>query len=133
MANFFYNISVLHPRHKLAYFQRTGWAPVWIAAAKDIVRNKFDRSYRFCNEVSLLTCLESMGDAVLTNNIFDSLPTFHTANESNVDKLTHYLSTGPEDIKNEDVLKWWFECRHVYPNLSRMALDYHTVPCKWFH
>lgn len=38
----------------------------------------------------------------------------------------------PEDVKNEDVLKWWFERQHIYPNLSRMALDYHTIPCKFF-
>jgi hAT family C-terminal dimerisation region len=36
----------------------------------------------------------------------------------------------PEDVKNEDVLHWWYEHKHVYPNLSRMALDYHTIPCK---
>ena len=133
MANFFFKISVLHPRHKLAYFQRAGWAPDWIAAAKDIVRDEFDRSYRFRDEVSLPTHPESTGDAVLTTNIFDSLPAFHTTHETTVNELTRYLSTGPEDVKNEDVLKWWFERRHVYPNLSRMALDYHTVPCKWFH
>lgn len=66
----------------------------------------------------------------LLNNIFDSLPAFHTTHETSVDELTRYLSTGPEDVKNDEVLKWWFERRHVYPNLSRMALDYHTVPCK---
>ena len=66
----------------------------------------------------------------LSNNIFDSLPAFHTTHEAAVDELTRYLSTGPEDVKNEDLLRWWFERRHVYPNLSRMALDYHTVPCK---
>lgn len=52
------------------------------------------------------------------------------APENNVDEVTRYLSTGPEDVANQDVLTWWYEHQHVYPNLSRMALDYHTVPSK---
>jgi hypothetical protein len=44
------------------------------------------------------------------------------------DEITLYLSTGPEPIK--DVLAWWYEKRTVYPLLSRMALDYLSVPGK---
>ena len=40
-------ISVLHPRHKLQYFQRVGWIPEWIRTAETILRNEFDRTYRF--------------------------------------------------------------------------------------
>ena len=103
---------------------------MWITTAKDIVCNKFNRSYHFWDEVSLLVQPESLNKTVLSTNIFDSLPTFHTSHEITVDELTCYLSTGPKDIKNEDLLKWGFECQHIYPNLSRMALNYHTIPCK---
>ena len=72
----------------------------------------------FRSEVSLPMQPESMGKTVLTTNIFDSLPAFHTTHETSVNELTRYLSTGPEDVKNDEVLKWWFEHRHVYPNLS---------------
>ena len=47
------------------------------------------------------------------------------------DELARYLSTVPEDMKNEDVLKWWFERQHIYSNLSRMTLDYYTILCKF--
>jgi len=36
--------SVLHPRHKLSYFE-AGWPTEWIHAAEEIVRAEFKRSY----------------------------------------------------------------------------------------
>jgi hypothetical protein len=38
-------LSVLHPRHKLQYFERAGWQPDWIKTAEEIVRAKFEESY----------------------------------------------------------------------------------------
>jgi hypothetical protein len=123
--------SVLHPRHKLVYFQRAGWTAEWIAAAKKIVRDEFDRSYRFRDEVTLATGPEDTNDDPKAKNLFDNLPAFRTISFGEQDELMHYLSTVPEDVKNEGVLKWWYEHKHVYPHLYRMALDYHTIPCKW--
>lgn len=37
--------QVLHPRHKLKYFENAGWHADWITAAKDIIRAEFERSY----------------------------------------------------------------------------------------
>lgn len=121
---------VLHPRHKLTYFQRAGWTAEWIATAKKIVRDEFDRNYRFRDEVTLATGPADTNEAATAKNIFDNLPAFRTVTFGTLDELSRYLSTMPEDVKNEDVLKWWYEHKHVYPNLSRMALDYHTIPCK---
>ena len=68
---------------------------------------------------------------VKSKNIFDNLPAFKSVSTNNsVDEITRYLSTGPENVKNEDLLAWWYEHKHVYPHLYRMALDYHTIPCK---
>ena len=38
-------MSVLHPRHKLAYFKGTGWELDWIDMAEGIVRTEFKCSY----------------------------------------------------------------------------------------
>ena len=38
-------MSVLHPRHKLAYFNEAGWELEWIDTAEGIVRAEFERSY----------------------------------------------------------------------------------------
>jgi hypothetical protein len=95
-----------------------------------ILRDEFDRSYRFRDEVTLTTGPVDTSEAP-AKNLFDNLPAFRTISFGEQDELTRYLSTVPEDVKNEDVLKWWYEHKHVYPHLYRMALDYHTVPCKY--
>ena len=38
-------IVVLHPWHKLRYFEKVGWEPEWIATARGIIRTEFDHSY----------------------------------------------------------------------------------------
>ena len=59
--------------------------------------------------------------------MFDNLPTFAAPKVADLrDELDQFLSTDPEYVK--DVLGWWFERRHVYPWLSRMALDYLSIP-----
>src|SRR5271168_747090 len=40
-------ILVLHPRHKLKYFEMAGWEEEWIQTARQIVRSEFDRTYAF--------------------------------------------------------------------------------------
>ena len=37
---------VLHPRHKLNYFKKAKWDAEWIDAARQIVRDEFERSYQ---------------------------------------------------------------------------------------
>ena len=42
------------------------------------------------------------------------------------DELDRFLSTDPEHVT--DAIGWWYEKRHVYPRLHRMALDFLTIP-----
>ena len=64
--------------------------------------------------------------------MFDDLPTLAAPKSSELhDKLKRYLSTDPEFVP--DVLTWWYEHRHVYPCLSRMAMDYLSVPGLFCH
>lgn len=59
--------------------------------------------------------------------MFDNLPALVAPKPSDLrDELERYLSTDPEHVV--DVLAWWTERRHMYPCLSRMALDYQTIP-----
>ena len=46
------------------------------------------------------------------------------------DELARYLSTDPEQVA--DVLLWWTERKATYPHLSRMALDYLSIPGTYF-
>lgn len=62
-------------------------------------------------------------------NIFDDLPALAAPKPTELrDELARYLSTDPEQVK--DVLLWWHESNRasIYPHLSRMALDYLTIP-----
>lgn len=128
--------AVLHPRHKVAYFQRAGWTEDWITTAKEIVRNEFDRNYRFRDDVLATDATDTneriTASSATTTNLFDDIAAFRTPADGSgtVDELTRYLSAAPEDVKNEDILNWWYSQKHIYPHLYRMALDYHTVPCK---
>jgi len=69
--------------------------------------------------------------APLEKNVFNNLPAFQQIAPNERDEISHYLFSTVEDVKNEDVLKWWHEHKHVFPHLYRMALNYHTVPCKF--
>ena len=39
--------TVLHPRHKLQYFEKAGWKDTWIKTSREIVRTEFDQTYAF--------------------------------------------------------------------------------------
>ena len=39
--------TVLHPHHKLQYFEKAGWKEDWIKTSRDIVRTEFDQTYAF--------------------------------------------------------------------------------------
>jgi hypothetical protein len=41
-------------------------------------------------------------------------------------ELDDYLQAPLENVK--DPLRWWFDNRRTYPNLSRMGRDYLSIP-----
>lgn len=61
-----------------------------------------------------------------SENMFDNLATLAPPKREVRDELEKYLSVDPEPVS--DALLWWFEHKHVYPRLSRMALDYLSIP-----
>jgi len=44
------------------------------------------------------------------------------------DELDSYLATSLEVIAPGDAIKWWLDHRSMFPRLSRMAIDYLTIP-----
>lgn len=60
-------------------------------------------------------------------NIFDNLPSFQAPRAGELsDELARYLSTDVEAV--DDPIQWWTDRRAQYPNLSRMAIDFLTLP-----
>ncbi|GLB45148.1 putative hAT family C-terminal dimerisation region [Lyophyllum shimeji] len=147
---------VLHPSRKLEYFKTVNWEEEWIMTAKDVVRVEYERTYanrhsretiettQTASKVRYLLSIWCIADshypvrpyprskASKTSkptkvNIFDTLPAFAASrSQVHVDELADYLNTPIEQVK--DVLKWWASKRGIWPNLSRMALDYLSIP-----
>ena len=55
------------------------------------------------------------------NGIMNFVPT-----SSSGDELQRYLAVDTEDVM--DGLMWWYERQTVFPQLSRMARDYLSIP-----
>ena len=65
------------------------------------------------------------------NNIFDALPTVSRSKKVGLaNEITRYLSAPTEATL--DPLVWWMERKGIYPRLSRMALDYLSIPGQSF-
>jgi len=63
-----------------------------------------------------------------TTNIFNDLPALRPPKAAtHRDELAMYLSTKCK-LHVKDGLLWWHEWKHIYPHLSRMAMDYLCIP-----
>jgi hypothetical protein len=143
--------TVLHPRHKLEYFKKAAWPASWCSTAKDLVRNTYELSY--ANRTDLIDASSSEDESGKDNtvstqiyrrnmlltlakpsdeedkNIFDNLLSLAKPQTSHFrDELAVYLLAPIEEA--DDPILWWSEHRAIYPRLSRMALDYLTIPGK---
>ena len=45
-----------------------------------------------------------------------------------MDELAAYLADPCEELDDHEVLKWWYNNRHLYPRLHVMALSYLMSP-----
>ena len=63
--------------------------------------------------------------------MFDSLPALAPPKPADLrSELDHYLSGDVEYVT--DPLDWWYKQCRTYPQLSRMALDYLTIPGEFY-
>jgi hypothetical protein len=62
-------LTVLHPRHKLAYFKSARWEEEWIETAASLVREEFERSYL---EVDIDDGDATVVDAATVSTVDDS-------------------------------------------------------------
>jgi len=124
---------VLHPWHKLNYFKHAGWESNWINIAEQLVHNQFQHSYSTSDSTAdVATAANSDVEASTTclgqvSNIFNDLPSLAPLKVTDQrSELDRYLGS---DVKNIiDALQWWNGHCKAYPHLSRIALDYLTIP-----
>ena len=120
-ASTIYRIAmVLYLRMKLKYFRQHKWLDEWIEQAENMVREEYIGSYEKKNgEPADLKAKSVTEDAVI---VFGDLSVMVAW----VSEIDDYLQLLVEPVS--DLLKWWNDNCHVYPFLSRMALDYLSVP-----
>ena len=95
---------------------------IWRPLLQSQRKRRYIRTYVF------LYCMLTV--FLLQGNIFDTLPALSAPKLSELrDELDSYLSTDPEHII--DALAWWVGKHATYPHLSRMALNYLSIPGRW--
>lgn len=60
--------------------------------------------------------------------MFDNIPFVGDLAAEEGDELKRYLAG--EAVPVSDPIQWWQDRRKAYPRLSRMAIDYLTIPGK---
>ncbi|RDB18255.1 putative AC transposase [Hypsizygus marmoreus] len=117
---------ILHPQFKLNYFKRAGWEPEWIDTARGIIQDEFARAYADI-EVEIGEQVSLKLSTSHSTNIFDNLPLLSPPVASELHNELHvYLGTNIEVV--EDPLQWWHSKHSTFPCLSRMAMDYLSIP-----
>jgi hypothetical protein len=113
---------VLHPGMKLEYFRQHEWEEEWIEEAESLARKEFSSNYEnkdsTVQEHGTATANEESG--------FFDLANLSVAAASCTNEMDEYLRSPLENVA--DPLIWWRNNRFVYPNLSRMALDFLSAP-----
>ena len=111
---------VLHLGLKLEYFHQHEWEDDWIDTAEKLVFDEYTSVYE--KQQTAATDEPEIPDSGVTS--FGDLSVKQPAGR--VSELNEYLRQPVESVR--DPLKWWMHKRALYPNLSRMALDYLSIP-----
>jgi hypothetical protein len=114
-------LKVLHPGLKLEYFRQHEWEADWIEAAEDLLRQEYSLHY----ENDEVTTPEDDAGQSTGTSVAD-FGNISVAQPSKITELDRYLRDPVENAANP--LMWWVKNRLTYPKLSRMALDYLSVP-----
>jgi hypothetical protein len=136
--------AVLHPGLKLEYFKQHEWEPEWIEQAESLVCETFVGTYAIKQEFQKLesdgmvsfhadlrvnqadtTSVQVSGDGSNSES-FANISVTKKIVLSRTHKLDEYMRSPPENVK--DPLQWWAQHAAMYPALSRMALDYLSIP-----
>jgi len=120
---------VLHPKHKLKYFEKQGWDKAWITTAEEIVREEFRNNYAayaiYKQKKKPQSSKKKVDSSDESSNDTDSDSS--TDEEELMTELDRYLKT-PRVKDVRDPLQWWMDNKSFYPRLSRMAKDFLVIP-----
>jgi hypothetical protein len=118
---------VLHPGLKLEYFRHQRWEEEWIETAENLTCEKYLDKYEKKAPANEDMSSSDNGDG--PGDFSDDFGNVSVAMQSRRNEIDEYLALPVVGVK--DPLKWWTDNRAAYPNLSRMALDYLSIPGKY--
>ena len=114
---------ILHPGMKTEYFKQQDWLDSWIETAVALVRDEYASVYKKQPD----TVNTPPGNTAAQDNSFASFSNLSIKQPTGaISELDEYLRRPVENVP--EPLKWWINNAHIYPTLSRMALDYLSIP-----
>ncbi|GBC14125.2 ribonuclease H-like protein [Rhizophagus irregularis DAOM 181602=DAOM 197198] len=111
--------TVLDPRIKLQYYKDNMWEESFIQETRKQVTNLWETTYK----PNISENVEPSDDA--DDELFGHI--FKKRKIEEKDELSIYLNEGVAPGKT-DILMWWKLHEIKYPNLSKMARDYLSIP-----
>lgn len=140
----YYASLALYPGYSWRYFDKI-WKhrPDWVEAAKKMVREVWEKEYSLLDIMDLATSIpKDNGKRPADEDFFDPfaapsekkrrLEESQQAEAQTLqvsgDEYDAWLADKADKAHPQDVFQYWYERRHKYPRLSRMALDFLTIP-----
>jgi hypothetical protein len=121
----------------MGYMLGAKWTKKWMAEAAKLLRDTWNEEYANLEvhcETNVPTTSNaewSSGPNTASLNVYNHLPSLTTFESATpTDELTRYLHNDIENINIGDALQWWAGKERLYPRLSRMAMDYLSIPGK---
>ncbi|KAF5364882.1 hypothetical protein D9757_015275 [Collybiopsis confluens] len=128
-SNIYRMAMVLHPQHKLHYFEQAHWDQAWIDESIDITRAAYT-PFKPPDDhaTSMAQSPPSLSSSPPTNSFISlmSKQSQLASFASDRDELDRYLMDSC--VPTENPLHWWLMNRKVYPNLAKLAVSVHTIP-----
>jgi hypothetical protein len=114
---------VLNPKRKWKYIERK-WPKSWHKKAKDMVTKVWEEQYK--KETTPPPVSQQTSKP--KNDFWAELEAADTMDFDPVDEYKQYCAAPVINI--DDAIAWWLEPtqQKTYPNLSKMALDYLSIP-----
>ncbi|KAF5362814.1 hypothetical protein D9757_014266 [Collybiopsis confluens] len=128
-SNIYRMAMVLHPQHKLHYFEQAHWDQAWIDESIDITRAAYAPFKPPDDHATFMAQSPPSPSSSPPTNSFISLMSKQSqlaSFASDRDELDRYLMDSC--VPTENPLHWWLMNHKVYPNLAKLAVSVHTIP-----
>lgn len=125
--------SFLNPNYKSLIFTSEAMRTKTIRETKGML-NEFSRETSLTStssvESSLTPSLSNVSSSSSLSNDTEKsfLSNYYNRSENDLDEIDSYVSLKWVPDSQHDLLDWWVARRNIFPQLSEMALQVHSIP-----